>query len=135
MFQEFKKFAMKGNVLDLAVGVIIGAAFGKIITSVVNDIIMPVMGAMTGRVNLTYLKWVISPEREGVAELSIKYGQFLQTLLDFFIVSFSIFMIIKFINSFKKKEEEAAAEPEKPSNEELLLGEIRDILSSNNKSV
>lgn len=127
MLQEFKKFALKGNVLDLAVGVIIGGAFGKIVTSLVNDMIMPILGIFTGKINLTSLKWVISPENGNTAELSIKYGQFLQTMIDFFLVALSIFLVIKAINSFKKKQEEKPQEV-KPSKEELLLTEIRDIL-------
>lgn len=127
MFEEFKKFALRGNVLDLAVGVIIGGAFGKIVTSLVNDVIMPILGIITGRVNLTALKWVISPAKDGAAELSIKYGQFLQTTLDFFLVALSIFIIIKLLNSFKKKQEEQQQEV-KSSKEEELLAEIRDIL-------
>lgn len=130
MFQEFKKFALRGNVLDLAVGVIIGGAFGKIVTSIVNDVIMPMLGIITGRINLTALKWVITPEENGAAELSIKYGQFLQTLIDFFLVALSIFIVIKLLNSFKKKQEEKPQEV-KPSKEELLLTEIRDILKEN----
>lgn len=131
MLQEFKKFALRGNVLDMAVGVIIGGAFGKIVTSLVNDIIMPVLGILTGRINLRELKWVIREANGDVAELAVTYGQFLQVLLDFFIISFSIFMVIKLIGSFRKKHEEKPEEkPEEPkrSPEELLLAEIRDIL-------
>ena len=127
MLQEFKKFALKGNVLDLAVGVIIGGAFGKIIASLVNDVIMPMLGIFTGKINLTTLKWVINPGKDGAAELSIKYGQFLQTMIDFLLVALSIFLVIKALNSFKKKQEEKLQEV-KPSKEELLLTEIRDIL-------
>lgn len=132
MFQEFKKFALKGNVIDLAVGVIIGGAFGKIVTSLVNDLIMPILGVLTGGINLTALKWVISKGLDDKAALFINYGQFLQTMIDFFIVTFSIFIVIKVMNSFKKKEEEKLQE-KKPSNEELLLAEIRDILKERNQ--
>lgn len=132
MFQEFKKFALKGNVVDLAVGVIIGGAFGKIVTSLVNDVIMPILGIFTGKINLTALKWVINEGNGNVAELSIKYGQFLQTMIDFFLIAFSIFIVIKALNSFRKKEQEKPQEI-KPSKEELLLSEIRDILKAQNK--
>lgn len=127
MFKEFKKFAMRGNVFDLAIGVIIGGAFGKIISSIVNDIIMPILGVITGKIDLTSLKWVITPASDGVNELSIKYGQFLQTTIDFFLVAFCIFIVIRFINSFNKKDKENP-KAVKPSGEELLLTEIRDIL-------
>lgn len=132
MLDEFKKFALRGNVVDLAVGVIIGGAFGKIVTSLVSDIIMPVLGVITGRINLTALKWTISEGKEGAEALSINYGQFLQTTLDFLLVAFSIFMVVKLINSMRKKEEEKPELPE-PSKEELILSEIRDILKSQNK--
>ena len=132
MLQEFKKFALKGNVMDLAVGVIIGGAFGKIVTSLVNDIIMPVLGVFTGRINLSELKWVISAGTAAVPELAIKYGQFLQTTLDFILISFSIFMAIKAITSFRKKEEEKPIAV-KSSNEELLLAEIRDLLKKQSR--
>ncbi|MDD4753274.1 MAG: large-conductance mechanosensitive channel protein MscL [Desulfitobacteriaceae bacterium] len=130
MLDEFKKFALRGNVVDLAVGVIIGGAFGKIVTSLVNDLIMPVLGVITGNVNLAALKWTISQATEGTEELSINYGQFLQSMLDFILVAFSIFMIVKLINNIRKKEEEKPTLPPKPSNEELVLTEIRDILKS-----
>jgi large conductance mechanosensitive channel len=129
MFKEFKKFALRGNVLDLAIGVIIGAAFGKIVTSLVNDVIMPVLGIITGKINLSELKIVITQASEGVEELSVKYGLFLQNVIDFFLVAFSIFLMIKAINRFKKKQEEQPKAPE-PSKEEVLLTEIRDILKS-----
>jgi large conductance mechanosensitive channel len=132
MWQEFKKFALKGNVVDLAIGVIIGGAFGKIVSSLVNDIIMPIFGVITGGMNLKAAKWVIkaASEADGIAELSLNYGQFLQNVVDFLIISFSIFMVIKLLSRFKKKEE-AKPEPEKqpePTKEELLLAEIRDLL-------
>jgi len=131
MLEDFKKFALKGDVVDLAVGVIIGGAFGKIVTSLVNDVIMPILGIFTGKINLTTLKWIISEGKGGTAELSIKYGQFLQTMIDFFLVAFSIFIAIKALSSFRKKEEEMISEI-KPSNEELLLAEIRDVLKEKN---
>lgn len=126
MLKEFKKFALQGNVLDLAVGVIIGGAFGKIVTSLVNDIIMPIIGLIIGKVNFTALEYVISTR--GTEPIIIKYGGFLQSAIDFLIIAFSIFMFIKFIGSFKKKEMEIPEKPPEPTKEELLLGEIRDIL-------
>lgn len=127
MLKEFKEFALKGNVMDLAVGVIIGGAFGKIVTSLVNDITMPILGVLTGKINLTALEWVIAEGKDGAEKLSIKYGQFFQTTIDFFIVAFTIFLAVKALNSFRKKEEEKPKEI-KPPKEELLLAEIRDLL-------
>lgn len=123
MWKEFRAFALKGNVLDLAVGVIIGAAFGKIVTSVVNDIIMPLFGLVLGGINLNSLTLTY---REAV----ISYGVFVQTVVDFTIIAFSIFLFIKLINRFKRKEEAKAAEPPAPSKQELLLEEIRDLLKN-----
>lgn len=127
MLKDFKKFALKGNVIDLAIGVIIGGAFGKIVSSLVDDIIMPLLGIILGRIDLTSLKLVIKPAAEDVAELSLKYGQFLQSVIDFLIIAFSIFFMMKLLFAFKKKEEEKPKAPE-PSKEELLLTEIRDLL-------
>ncbi len=128
MAKEFKEFAMKGNVVDMAVGIIIGGAFGKIISSLVADIIMPPIGVMMGGVDFTSLKVILQAARGDVEAVTINYGQFLQTTLDFVIVAFAIFMMIKGMNNMKKKEEEAPAEPPKPSKEEALLTEIRDLL-------
>lgn len=129
--KEFKEFAMRGNVIDLAVGVIIGASFGKIVTSLVDDIIMPPIGYIMGGIDFADKKIVIKDAdvANKVAEVSIKYGNFLNTLIQFLIVAFCIFLMIKFINSLKKKQqvEEAIAPPTK---EEVLLSEIRDILRS-----
>jgi len=130
MWEEFKKFAIKGNVVDLAIGVIIGGAFGKIVTSLVNDMIMPIFGLITGGINLKAAKWIIREATEEIPELAMSYGQFLQNVVDFLIISFSIFMVIRMINKFNKKEEpkpEPPKEPE-PTKEELLLTEIRDLL-------
>ncbi|NLB37149.1 MAG: large-conductance mechanosensitive channel protein MscL [Clostridiales bacterium] len=128
MLKEFKKFIMRGNVIDLAVGVVIGGAFGKIITSLVNDLIMPLISLIMGKVNFADLKYVITPATEEVAEVAFKYGSFLQSVIDFLIISLSIFLMIKLLSSFKKKkEEEPAAEPEL-SKEEVLLAEIRDLI-------
>ena len=128
MIKEFREFIMKGNILDLAVAVIIGGAFGKIVTSFVNDIIMPHIGLLLGGVNFTDLKMVLKAA-EGEAEaVTLNYGAFVQNIVDFLIVAFVIFMVIKAYNNMQKKEEEAPAAPPEPSNEEKLLGEIRDLL-------
>jgi len=134
MLQEFKKFALRGNVLDLAIGVIIGGAFGKIVTSLVNDIIMPLLSAILGKINVSDLKYVITPQTEETAEVAFKYGSFLQSVIDFLIIALSIFIITKVISSFWKKKEEAEATPPAPSKEELLLEEIRDLLKENNEA-
>ena len=130
--QDFKAFALKGNVVDMAVGVIIGGAFGKIVTSLVNDILMPVLGMLTGGIDFTQLKYVIK-EAEGEAEaVVLPYGQFIQNVVDFLIIAFCIFLMVKGIAALgRKKEEEKAAEPApapEPSAEEKLLTEIRDLL-------
>ncbi|CDI48490.1 large-conductance mechanosensitive channel protein MscL [Clostridium tetani] len=123
--EEFKKFAIKGNAIDLAVGVVIGGAFGKIVTSLVQDIIMPAVGLLLGKVNFKTLSLTVT-SIDG-SEIVLKYGQFIQSVVDFIIISFSIFLFVKLINSFKKKEEEKP-KVEEPSKEEKLLTEIRDIL-------
>jgi len=128
MMSEFKDFAMRGNVVDMAVGIIIGAAFGKIVSSFVSDVIMPPIGVMVGGVDFNNLAVTIQAASEGVEAVTIKYGAFLQSVFDFLIVAFAIFMAIKFMNSLKKKEEEAPAAPPEPSAEEKLLTEIRDLL-------
>lgn len=121
MWKEFKAFALKGNVLDLAVGVIIGAAFGKIVTSLVEDLIMPIIGLLIGGVDLNGLHFKYG-------EAVLNYGTFLQTVIDFLIVAVSIFLFIKLITKLKKKEENKPTAPPAPSNEEVLLAEIRDLL-------
>jgi len=134
MLKEFKEFAMRGNVIDLAVGVIIGAAFGKIVTSFVNDIIMPPIGLLMGNVDFSNLfvnldmtqTFASVPEAEAAGAPIIKYGIFINTVLDFMIVAFVIFMVIRGINRFKRKQE--AAPPPPPPAEVLLLTEIRDLL-------
>lgn len=126
MFKDFKAFALKGNVVDLAVAVIIGGAFGKIVTSLVDDLLMPVIGVLLGGVNFSELKYVITPAMGDIAEAAIYYGSFIQSIVDFIIIAFSIFIIVKIIMS--KKKEEADAAPVLPSNEEILLREIRDLL-------
>lgn len=136
---DFKEFAMKGNVVDMAVGVIIGAAFGKIVTSLVNDIIMPLIGLATGGINFSDHKWVIQQavtkgEEIVTPEVAVTWGAFVQTVFDFIIVAFCIFVAIKFVNKLKR---EKPAEPEPkapagPTQEELLI-QIRDILAKNQK--
>ena len=129
--QDFKAFALKGNVVDMAVGVIIGGAFGKIVTSIVNNIIMPPIGVLTGGVDFTDLKLVIK-EAEGEAEaVTLNYGQFIQDVVDFLIIAFCIFLMVKGIAALNRKKEEEAAAPApapEPSAEEKLLTEIRDLL-------
>lgn len=134
--KEFKEFAMRGNVIDMAVGVIIGAAFGKIVTSLVNDIIMPGIGVLTGGANFSELKYVLQQQvldgatQEVITpEVAITWGAFVQTIVDFLIIAFCIFLAIRVINRFKKKEE-APEEPAGPTQEELLT-EIRDLLKQN----
>ncbi len=137
--KEFKEFAVKGNMLDMAVGIIIGSAFGKIISSLVNDVLMPPLGMLLGKVDFTNLKAVLQKGNDAVmdgaavitpavSEVSINYGMFIQTMIDFTIVAFCIFLVIKGMNSLKKKEEAAPAAPPPPSDEVQLLKEIRDLL-------
>ena len=134
--QDFKSFAMKGNVIDMAVGVIIGGAFGKIVSSIVADVIMPPIGLLVGGVNFTDLKWVLKPAEvvngKDIAAVTLNYGNFLQATFDFLIIAFSIFLFIRLISKLaeKKKVEEPAAPPAPPAptKEEVLLTEIRDLL-------
>ena len=128
-FKEFKKFALRGNVLDMAVGVIIGGAFGKIVTSLVNDVLLPVIGIATGKIDISKLAITIKEGAEGVDPVVVKYGMFLQNIVDFIIICLCIFVMIKLMNSVVKKEEEAKPAPG-PSNEEVLLTEIRDLLKN-----
>ncbi len=130
MMSEFKDFAVKGNAVDMAVGIVIGAAFGKIVSSVVADVIMPPIGVLLGGVNFADLALVLKDAAGDAPAVVIKYGNFIQTVVDFTIIAFAIFMVVKAINAMKKKEEEAPAEPEKPSSEEVLLTEIRDLLKN-----
>lgn len=123
-FKEFKDFISKGNIFDMAVGVIIGGAFGKIVTSLVNDIIMPLVGILIGGHDFTGLTWTVK-------DAVINYGTFIQNIVDFLIVALCIFIVVKAMSKFKKKEEAAPAEPPKPSEEVLLLREIRDSLKKN----
>lgn len=127
---DFKEFAMKGNIIDMAVGVIIGGAFGKIVTSLVNDMIMPVISLVTGGEGYKNLKHVIKEASAdgSVQEIAINYGLFIQNIIDFIIIALSIFVALRVIIKFKKKEEAAPAAPPAPSAEETLLTEIRDLL-------
>ena len=129
--QDFKAFAMKGNVIDMAVGVIIGGAFGKIVSSIVADVIMPPIGLLVGGVNFTDLSIVLKEAVGDLPAVTINYGNFIQVTFDFLIIAFAIFMVIKAMNSAKRKEEAAPAAPvaaPEPTKEEALLTEIRDLL-------
>jgi large conductance mechanosensitive channel len=128
ILDEFKKFAMKGNMVDMAVGIIIGAAFGKIVSSLVNDILMPPIGVLLGGVNFTDLKLTIKAATEAVPAVTWNYGSFIQVTIDFLIVAFSVFLLVKAINAAKKKEEVAPAAPPAPTKDQELLSEIRDLL-------
>ena len=125
---EFKDFAVKGNVVDMAVGIIIGAAFGKIVASLVADVIMPPIGVAMGGVDFSNLAYVLQEAAGDVKAVTINWGKFVMTIIDFIIVALAIFVGIKAMNSMKKAEEEAPKEDPKPSNEEVLLTEIRDLL-------
>ncbi|OOG62094.1 mechanosensitive ion channel protein MscL [Rhodanobacter sp. B04] len=132
MLAEFKAFAMRGNVIDLAVGVVIGGAFGKIVTSLVDQIIMPPIGMLTGGIDFSALKWVLKPgddsdPKHKIAEVAIQYGSFINTLIQFLIIAFAIFMVVKAINSMQKKKEDA---PAAPPADVALLTEIRDLLKN-----
>ncbi|QQL50612.1 large-conductance mechanosensitive channel protein MscL [Mucilaginibacter ginkgonis] len=131
--KEFKEFAMRGNVVDLAVGVIIGAAFGKIVTSLVNDVLMPPIGILTGGLDFSKQKYVLKAAEGKTPETAINYGLFINALIDFIIVAFVIFLVVKGINALKRKEEVAPTVPVPPSKEEVLLAEIRDILAAQTK--
>ena len=131
MLKDFKKFALKGNVIDLAVGVVIGGAFGKIVTSLVNDLLMPIIGILVGGVNFSDLKYVITPASGEIAESAILYGEFIQSVFDFFIIALSIFLFIRLLSSMKREEPIEEEGPPEPSKEEVLLTEIRDLLKAN----
>jgi len=128
MIQEFKTFAMRGNVVDMAVGIIIGGAFGKIVSSVVSDVIMPPIGVLLGGANFTGLKLTIQEAVGEAPAVTLNYGNFIQQVVDFVIVAFAIFLLVKGMNSLKKKEEEAPAAPPEPPADVKLLTEIRDLL-------
>ncbi len=133
MVTEFKQFAMRGNVVDMAVGIIIGGAFGKIVSSFVSDVLMPPIGLLLGGVNFTDLRVtlkeaVVDAGETIVPAVTINYGAFIQVILDFIIIAFAIFMMIKFMNSLNRKKEEAPAPPPAPAEDITLLTEIRDLL-------
>ena len=129
LFDEFKTFVMRGNVVDLAVGVIIGAAFGKIVTSLVNDIFMPIIGMIIGNVDFSSLEIKLGEPVEGAEQAAIRYGAFIQEIVNFLVIALCIFMVIKVINKLQKKKEEAPAPAPEPTKEEVLLTEIRDALN------
>lgn len=131
MFKEFKEFALKGSIFDLAIAVVIGTAFSKIVTSLVNDLIMPILGILIGGINFKNLKYDIPSSIVGGTSLSISYGLFIQAIIDFLIIAFSLFIFIQAIQSIKKKEIKKIV-ASKPSNEEMLLIEIRDLLQEKN---
>ena len=131
MMSEFKDFAMRGNVVDMAVGIVIGGAFGKIVSSFVADVLMPPIGLLLGNVDFSDLAVTLKAAAEGAEAVTLRYGVFIQTVIDFVIIAFAIFMVVKAMNSLKKKEEEAPPPaPPEPSKEEVLLTEIRDALRS-----
>ncbi|WP_426661460.1 large-conductance mechanosensitive channel protein MscL [Rhodanobacter aciditrophus] len=132
MLQEFKAFAMRGNVMDMAVGIVIGGAFGKIVSSLVSDVIMPPIGVLTGGIDFSAMKWVLKPADDSdpkhkIAEVAINYGSFINTILTFIIIAFAIFMVIRLMNRLQKKQEEA---PAAPPADVALLTEIRDLLKN-----
>lgn len=135
MLKEFKEFAMRGNVIDLAVGVVIGGAFGKIVTSLVDQIIMPPIGLLTGGIDFSQMKWVLKPAdntdpAHKIAEVAIGYGTFINTLIQFIIIAFAIFLVVKAINKLTRRQE---AEPAPPPADVVLLTEIRDLLKTQNR--
>jgi large conductance mechanosensitive channel len=132
MMKEFRDFAMRGNVMDMAIGIIIGAAFGKIVASFVNDVLMPPLGLALGGVDFSDLVIIMKEASGEVAAVTLNYGSFVQTVVDFAIIAFAIFMMIKTMNALKKKEEVKPAAPPQPSAEETLLTEIRDLLKDRN---
>ena len=134
VIEDFKSFAIKGNMIDMAVGIIIGGAFGKIITSLVNDVIMPPLGVLIGGVNFTDLKITLKAAEGEMAAVTLNYGNFLQVCFDFLIIAFSIFCFVRLLSKLKskKEKEETPAAPPAPSKEEVLLAEIRDILKEKN---
>ncbi|WP_054181086.1 large-conductance mechanosensitive channel protein MscL [Trabulsiella odontotermitis] len=132
LLKEFREFAMRGNVVDLAVGVIIGAAFGKIVSSLVADIIMPPLGLLIGGVDFKQFAWTLRPAVGDIPAVVMHYGVFIQNIFDFIIVAFAIFMAIKLMNKLRRNNEVEAKEPPAPTKEEVLLSEIRDLLKEQN---
>jgi large conductance mechanosensitive channel len=134
--KDFKSFAMKGNLIDMAVGVVIGGAFGKIVSSLVADVIMPLVGLLVGGVDFTSLSWTLKEATEDAEAVTLNYGTFIQNVFDFLVIAFSIFVFLRIIFNLSKKKEEQPAAPEPapepaPSKEEVLLAEIRDLLKEN----
>jgi large conductance mechanosensitive channel len=130
MIKEFKEFAVRGNVMDMAVGIVIGVAFGAIVSSLVADIVMPPVGVLLGGVNFESLSITLQEASGEVPAVTLNYGRFVQTVLDFVIIAFAIFMVVRGMNSLKRKREEVPPSPPAPSGEEVLLAEIRDLLKS-----
>lgn len=128
LINEFKSFAMRGNVVDMAVGIIIGAAFGKIVSSFVNDVIMPPIGLLVGGIDFSQLALTLKAATDAAPAVILKYGVFINTIIDFIIIAWAIFIVIKAMNTLKKKEEEKPASPPAPSEDVVLLTEIRDLL-------
>jgi large conductance mechanosensitive channel len=128
MLKEFREFAMKGNVMDMAVGIIIGGAFGKIVASLVNDVLMPPIGMLVGGMDFTKLAITLKAAQGEAPAVLLKYGMFIQQTIDFIIIAFVIFMMIKGMNKLRRKQEEAPAAPPEPPRQEVLLAEIRDLL-------
>jgi large conductance mechanosensitive channel len=128
MLKEFRAFAMRGNVLDMAVGVIIGAAFGKIITSLVSDVLMPPLGLLTGGMDFSRLSLTLKAPLQGLDPVTLRYGVFINSVIDFVIVAFCVFLLVKAVNAAKRRQEEAPPAPKPPSDEAVLLAEIRDLL-------
>jgi len=133
--KEFKTFAMRGNVMDMAVGIVIGVAFGKIVTSLVNDVIMPPIGLLMGGVDFSHLAVVLKSAAGSEPAVTLKYGMLINTVIDFLIVVFAIFMVVKGMNALKRKKEEAPAAPPPPPVQEMLLRDIRDILRSKGEKI
>lgn len=132
LMKDFKAFAMRGNVIDLAIAVVIGAAFGRIVTSLVNDLLMPPIGMLIGGIDFIEFSYTLSEATAETAAVTINYGLFIQQLVNFTIIAFTIFTVIRLFEKMKKKEEAAPAAPSEPSNEEKLLTEIRDLLKTKN---
>ena len=132
ILKEFKEFAVKGNAVDMAVGIIIGASFGKIISSLVADVIMPPIGVLVGGVDFTKLAVILKEKVGDAPAVTLNYGNFIQSVVDFTIIAFAIFLVVKLINNLKKQEAAAPVAPPEPTKEELLLTEIRDLLKTKN---
>jgi large conductance mechanosensitive channel len=130
MWKEFKEFIMRGNVVDMAVGIVIGAAFGKIVSSFVKDVLMPPVGMLLGNMDFGQMMFVLREASGDTPMVAIRYGAFIGTVVDFVIIGFAIFLVVKGMNNMKRKEEAKPAPPPAPSAEEVLLKEIRDILKS-----